>query len=979
MNTKFTAIFAGCLCAVGSLTFSTAHAQFRGASTGSVLSRGQGDSSVALTPLRGVGDNDGPLMPDGVVFDPNPTGTNSKVDPILVYGHDLQDHLPVPVKTLKITNLHTETIYPIFRDGNEAATKTNPAVGLYDPYDAVNREYRGYVGYKEGPNGPYRFGIKPNKSVLVRVPLVFWNGARMSILTEGKYLTPSGSMPNPLNYDSTAQKVIVDAEKDPDDGDLIKNGVVMWYSSTKSKPLAPSLDTPDQLVEWTIRDQGYLSSPQITARTFSEIPNSEKVNLINYDVSYVDNMFLPAAMEALNVPVPHPPYPPGAKPQPYGWIGSTNKVEGTVLSPGLQREIDGFTDSKDNKMLGTYFGGKGWPIYNIPMDYKKIPAGQNVFAQSPMADTRSNYLSDNNAYMLSTGGSLKDPVFVSIGSSGTAAAGTSTITLSANEQQSKIDFIKPGYKVKAGVAQDGTVVSSINTSSRQVVLSKPLSGPETGAVFDFFRTVDDYAATAMINIWYSWGKRYLANTGTYSQQTISGTIANLSATLKFTGSQSGLVEGMEVTGPGLRNPDPSKFQGGTIILSIASDGKSVALSNVSTQNVTTLQNYTFKKPQPLPSTPTSGLFDMTFTGKEHASRNPDEFAKKVYLAMASMAQIPKDPTKLATPHVIELMYNVVGGNMGQIFTNDAERFSDEGKITSAAIRDIIKSILRGVTDFTKYPEYDGKDRIWYPNPSEGAGNKTFNVYNLDPFVWFVHVALGFSGYGFSLDDDIADVGAGEATKMLLVVGGQPTGSEKPNSGKIDTPENANEWFIQAPYGSVTGMGDWDPDKTVTSFLAITNATNTSPIVVTSTNHNLVKGDKVTISEVVGNPAANKTYFIDNVTTNTFDLVGSHGDGNYVSGGKWTLGPMPYIAFQGADVDGVYWRIKGDDRTAGFQGAFVSGPAVEDPTTRVFKLENDQLGQVALNKQLTQTSRRGDVKPLPKGRYRFVFSGTVIKK
>ena len=47
-------------------------------------------------------------------------------------------------------------------------------------------------------------------------------------------------------------------------------------------------------------------------------------------------------------------------------------------------------------------GSKGWPICNIPINEIKIPAGQNVFAQSPLADVRSS--SNNNTYMLSSGG-----------------------------------------------------------------------------------------------------------------------------------------------------------------------------------------------------------------------------------------------------------------------------------------------------------------------------------------------------------------------------------------------------------------------------------------------------------------------------------------------------------------------------------------------------------------------------------------------
>ncbi len=62
-------------------------------------------------------------------------------------------------------------------------------------------------------------------------------------------------------------------------------------------------------------------------------------------------MFLPVAMEALDVPVPAPPFPPGRKPQPYGWIGAINK------SQDLQAKIMAFTSS-NNQILKTYFGGK---------------------------------------------------------------------------------------------------------------------------------------------------------------------------------------------------------------------------------------------------------------------------------------------------------------------------------------------------------------------------------------------------------------------------------------------------------------------------------------------------------------------------------------------------------------------------------------------------------------------------------------------
>lgn len=67
---------------------------------------------------------------------------------------------------------------------------------------------------------------------------------------------------------------------------------------------------------------------------------------------------------------------------------------------------------------------------------------------------------------------------------------------------------------------------------------------------------------------------------------------------------------------------------------------------------------------------------------------------------------------------------------------------------------------------------------------------------------------------------------------------------------------------------------------------ITNATNASPISVTSSAHGLTTGTNVTITGVTGNTAANGTFVVTVVDANTFTLNGSTGNGNYVSGGTW---------------------------------------------------------------------------------------------
>jgi hypothetical protein len=60
-------------------------------------------------------------------------------------------------------------------------------------------------------------------------------------------------------------------------------------------------------------------------------------------------------------------------------------------------------------------------------------------------------------------------------------------------------------------------------------------------------------------------------------------------------------------------------------------------------------------------------------------------------------------------------------------------------------------------------------------------------------VWFVHQRLGLSGYGFSLDDDAADIGANYATQLGISIGG------------LNGLPNQVEWSETAPYGPVSGM------------------------------------------------------------------------------------------------------------------------------------------------------------------------------
>lgn len=68
-------------------------------------------------------------------------------------------------------------------------------------------------------------------------------------------------------------------------------------------------------------------------------------------------------------------------------------------------------------------------------------------------------------------------------------------------------------------------------------------------------------------------------------------------------------------------------------------------------------------------------------------------------------------------------------------------------------------------------------------------------------------------------------------------------------------------------------------------LVVTAATNASPIqITTSTNHGLSTGDKVYISKVGGNTAANGVFTVTVVNATNFTLDGSTGNGAYTSSG-----------------------------------------------------------------------------------------------
>src|SRR5262249_54589351 len=127
--------------------------------------------------------------------------------------------------------------------------------------------------------------------------------------------------------------------------------------------------------------------------------------------------------------------------------------------------------------------------------------------------------------------------------------------------------------------------------------------------------------------------------------------------------------------------------------------------------------------------------------------------------------------------------------------------------------DEIKSILRGVYDFIKVPDQS----LWYPDPAKKTAGATldtgkgaqpidFGIYNLNPYVWFVHVVLHNSSYGFSLDDDVANTTAKSNSIQVTVGGNAYTERLTPTSPQAPIIKNLETFTPGAPYGATQSQG-----------------------------------------------------------------------------------------------------------------------------------------------------------------------------
>lgn len=603
-------------------------------------------------------------------------------------------------------------------------------------------------------------------------------------------------------------------------------GRIMWYHALTAE--TPANDAPAQLLEMTFRDGTYLKDlptwkvRQLIPKSEVEHDDGSPVILVNYDVSYVDSIVTPVAMEATDVTVINHP----DTVQAYGWVGASQEIK--ELQPPIAAFASANTAAEPNKNgLGTYFAdaqnplGNGYPSYYMPSDIlakagTKLPSGQNLVAQSPFNDVRSSY--DNDIFTLTSGGGVTK---VSIGGQdGENGPGQDYLILSTDPSylplykalKAGLDHNPPAvFNVSASQLgtsdQDyvpkGTTLSGVEEKdgnfTGKVFLSQKTNGnPKQSTAYDFTKPVTDYAASRLLQLWYSWANYYVTHlpAGVTAQDIQKGTIAGGSRVLTFDASVTMplLVPGMVVNGPGTVLPIGTcrimRVDGHTVYLSQDADaaGAKDQPFHFALPQYESLAGY--NDPQVPPK---DKLLNFTNQGLKV---DPFAFSQHVYQVMSAMSTIPNENSH---PRSLQVLLNVIGCNVGKLpnIGNTTKENKDSNSDISNEIRDFTKSLLRGVADFGRDKESNGN---WYPDPSEHTGGQDFNILNLDPFVWFVHKKLGLSGYGFSVDDDVADVGADKATKLQAAIGGLGAHGE-PSVLPLKA-----EWTWGAPFGPQTAPG-----------------------------------------------------------------------------------------------------------------------------------------------------------------------------
>ncbi len=142
------------------------------------------------------------------------------------------------------------------------------------------------------------------------------------------------------------------------------------------------------------------------------------------------------------------------------------------------------------------------------------------------------------------------------------------------------------------------------------------------------------------------------------------------------------------------------------------------------------------------------------------------------------------------------------------------------------------------------------------------------------------------------------VGATRITTLLVGgLGGGGKGYYALNVSAPD-PDDPNHAPTITDETTLAGKVLWEYPDSSTSVITktITNATNTSPIVISAASHGFSTDDAIEISGVLGNTAANGQWVITVIDAGSFSLDGSTGNAAYTSGGTATYSESDYLGY-----------------------------------------------------------------------------------
>jgi hypothetical protein len=224
----------------------------------------------------------------------------------------------VPTMTIEIhNNSDRYNIYPVLSTGAHIVDTWMQAAFHIPQSDVATHPYPNPNTFRLYFN-PTGTGIPPNSSVTVTLPLYtqlapgkvdptmpsqyvdWWNGGRISI-----YASPAsdGAPPKALvaDYTTRANQKLVQPVA----------GVAVPRCAGCQQPLQIFEDSDGELPS---NDPAQLTEYTLGAIDLTADPYTLDVKNVDYDVSYVDNAYLPAAMEPFNNPV-------------VGWIGTIQAID----------------------------------------------------------------------------------------------------------------------------------------------------------------------------------------------------------------------------------------------------------------------------------------------------------------------------------------------------------------------------------------------------------------------------------------------------------------------------------------------------------------------------------------------------------------------------------------------------------------------------------------------------------------------------